>query len=211
MTGLGAGVVDVASPVSTVELPMAHATSRRHDRPVADYILGWRPAEKAGINVLQRSGLFDVGSPVEPNLDREFTKVVRFWAPRRWLTTETMDVDGMVAEIEEVVRTKGLVAYDGRAVACVEADDALHRPVAHHPSRRADRPGRSRAGRRADPRSVAGTGRASPGKAAGPEHLTSVFGVGSSSKSGAWSANWAAAHIRALSREVLTAVDAIID
>ena len=33
--------------------------------------------------MLQRSGLFDVGSPVEPNLDRQFTKVIGFWAPRR--------------------------------------------------------------------------------------------------------------------------------
>ena len=54
------------------------------------------PEEIDGVNVLQRSGLFESGTPVEPDLDRQFTKVVGFWAPRRWLTPETMDVDGMV-------------------------------------------------------------------------------------------------------------------
>ena len=45
-------------------------------------------------------------------------------------------------------------------------------------------------GRHADPRSVAGAGWASQGKAAGPKRLTTAFGVGSSSsKSGACSAN----------------------
>jgi hypothetical protein len=53
------------------------------------------------------------GSPVH---DRQFTKVVGFWAPRRWLTAETMDVDGLVAEIEATVRTRGLVAYDGQVI-----------------------------------------------------------------------------------------------
>jgi hypothetical protein len=51
--------------------------------------LGWGPTEIDGINVLQRNGLFDAGTPVQPDLDRRFTKLVGFWAPRRWLTTET--------------------------------------------------------------------------------------------------------------------------
>jgi hypothetical protein len=83
---------------------------------VASYTTGWRPTEIDGINMLQRNGLFDAGMPVEPGLDRQFTKVVGFWAPRRWLTAETMDVDGLVAEIEETVRTRGLVAYDGQVI-----------------------------------------------------------------------------------------------
>ncbi len=74
------------------------------------------PEEIDGVNVLQRSGLFESGTPVEPDLDRQFTKVVGFWAPRRWLTPETMDVDGMVGEIGEIIRTKGLVAYDGQVI-----------------------------------------------------------------------------------------------
>lgn len=69
-----------------------------------------------GINVPQRSDLFDVGTPVEPDVDRQFIKYVGFWAPRRWVTPEMMDVDGLVAEIEEIVRTRGLVAYDGQVI-----------------------------------------------------------------------------------------------
>ena len=83
---------------------------------VTSYTLGWRPTEIDGVNVLQRSGLFEAGTPVEPDLDRQFIKVVGFWAPRRWVTPETMDVDGLVAEIEEIVRTRGLVAYDGQVI-----------------------------------------------------------------------------------------------
>ncbi len=95
--------------------------------------------------MLQGSGLFDVGSPVEPSLDRQFIKVVGFWVPRRWLTPETMDINGMVAEIEEVVRMKGLVAYDGQVItslrrigpweACFEAvsiDTPLDIPQRRH-------------------------------------------------------------------------------
>ena len=78
--------------------------------------LGWGPTEIDGINLLQRNGLFDAGTPVQPDLDRRFTKLVGFWAPRRWLTTETMDLDGMVAEIEQIVGTSGLVAYDGQVI-----------------------------------------------------------------------------------------------
>ena len=78
--------------------------------------LGWGPTEIDGINLLQRNGMFDAGSPVQPDLDRRFTKLVGFWAPRRWLTPETMDVEGMVAEIEEIVGTRGLVAYDGQVI-----------------------------------------------------------------------------------------------
>ena len=77
---------------------------------------GWRPTEIDGVNVLQRNGLSDAGTPVEPGLDRQFIKVVGFWAPRRWVTPETMDVDGLVAEIEETVRTRGLVTYDGQVI-----------------------------------------------------------------------------------------------
>jgi hypothetical protein len=78
--------------------------------------LGWGPTEIDGIELVQRNGHFDVGTPAEPDVDRRFTKVVGFWVPRRWLTSETMDVDGMVAEIEEIVRTRGLIAYDGQLV-----------------------------------------------------------------------------------------------
>ena len=49
-------------------------------------------------------------------MDRQFIKVVGFSVPRRWVTPETMDLDGMVAEIEEIVRTTGLVAYDGQVI-----------------------------------------------------------------------------------------------
>jgi len=78
--------------------------------------LGWGPTEVDGITLLQRNGLFECGTPVQPGLDRRFTKVVGFWAPRRWLTPQTMDVDGMVAEIEEIVETRGFVAYDGQVI-----------------------------------------------------------------------------------------------
>ena len=83
---------------------------------MASYTLGWRPTEFDGFEGLQRSGLFESGQPVEPDLDRQFTKVVGFWVPRRWLSPETMDVDGLVAEIEEIVRTRGLVTYDGQVI-----------------------------------------------------------------------------------------------
>jgi hypothetical protein len=49
-------------------------------------------------------------------VDRQFIKVVGFCAPRRWVTPETMDVDGLAAEIEDIVRTRGLVAYDGQVI-----------------------------------------------------------------------------------------------
>jgi hypothetical protein len=105
--------------------------------------LGWGPTDLDGITVLQRNGLFDAGTPVQSDVDRRFTKLVGFWAPRRWRTTETMDVDGMVAEIEHIVGTRGLVAYDGQVItslrrlgpweACFEAvsidtplDNSLH-------------------------------------------------------------------------------------
>jgi hypothetical protein len=45
--------------------------------------LVWRPTAIDGINVRRFNGLFDVGTPVRPNLDRRFTKLVGFWAPRR--------------------------------------------------------------------------------------------------------------------------------
>ena len=83
---------------------------------VTSHTPGWRPPEADGINAPQR-GLFDTGTPVEPDLDTQFIKYVGFWAPRRWVTPETMDVDGLVAEIEEIVRTRGLVAYDGQVIA----------------------------------------------------------------------------------------------
>ena len=69
-----------------------------------------------GINVPQRDGLFDADTSAEPDLDRQFIKVVGFWAPRRWVTSETMDVDGLVAEIEEIVRTRGLVESEGQVI-----------------------------------------------------------------------------------------------
>ena len=88
-----------------------------HDtEPMASYTPKWRPTETDGISVPQSNGLFDPGTPVEPDLDRRFIKVVGFCVPRRWATPETMDVDGFVAEIEEIVRTRGLVAYDGQVI-----------------------------------------------------------------------------------------------
>ena len=83
---------------------------------MASYTPKWRPTETDGISVPQSNGLFDPGTPVEPDLDRRFIKVVGFCVPRRWATPETMDVDGFVAEIEEIVRTRGLVAYDGQVI-----------------------------------------------------------------------------------------------
>ena len=99
---------------------------------MTSYPSEWRPAETDGINVLQRDGLFDAGTSAEPDLDRRFIKVVGFWAPRRWLTSETMDVDGLVAEIEEIVRTRGLVAYDGQVITSLRprrAWEAYFEPV----------------------------------------------------------------------------------
>jgi hypothetical protein len=78
--------------------------------------MGWWPTEVDGMHLLQRNGLFEAGRPVEPDLDRRFTKVVGFWAPRRWLTPETMDVEGMVTEIEELVGGRGVIAYDGQVI-----------------------------------------------------------------------------------------------
>lgn len=99
---------------------------------MADRTLGWGPTEIDGIKLLQRVGLFDAGTPVEPNLDHRFRKVVGFWVPRRWLTPETLRVDDMVAELEEIVRTRGLIAHDRQVIAslrrvgpweaCFEAD-----------------------------------------------------------------------------------------
>lgn len=77
---------------------------------------GWGPQEIDGIALLQRNGFFDAGAPAEPDLDRRFTKLVEFWAPRRWLTPETMDVGGMVAETGEIARTRGLITHDGQVI-----------------------------------------------------------------------------------------------
>ncbi len=78
--------------------------------------LRWGPTELDGITVLQRNGLFEAGTPVQSDIDRRFTKLVGFWAPRRSLTTETMDVDGMVAGLEEIIAARGFVAYDGQVI-----------------------------------------------------------------------------------------------
>jgi hypothetical protein len=83
-----------------------------------------------GISV-QGDGLPDVATPAEPELDTRFTKLVGFWAPLRWVTPEEMDVDGLVEEIEETVRTRGLVAYDGQVITslhCVHDWDAWFDP-----------------------------------------------------------------------------------
>lgn len=53
-------------------------------------------------------------------MDRQFIKVVGFSVPRRWVTPETMDLDGMVAEIEGIVRIRGLVAYDGQVITSLQ-------------------------------------------------------------------------------------------
>lgn len=78
--------------------------------------LGWRTGEVDGVQLSQRTGLFDVGTPVEANMDRRLTKLVTFLAPRRWLTRATMNVEGMVAEIEETVSTRGLITHDGQVL-----------------------------------------------------------------------------------------------
>jgi hypothetical protein len=83
---------------------------------MASYTPRRRPTGTDGISVPQTNGLFYPGTPVEPDLDRRFIKVVGFCVPRRWATPETMDVDGFVAEIEGIVRTSGLVAYDGQVI-----------------------------------------------------------------------------------------------
>lgn len=86
--------------------------------------LGWAPPiEIDGITLLQRNGWFETGTPAEP-AEARFTKLVGFWVPRRWLTTETMDVDGVVAEIEEIVSTRGLIAYDGQVITSLRRVDS---------------------------------------------------------------------------------------
>jgi hypothetical protein len=83
---------------------------------VTSHTPGRRPTETDAVNAPQRSGLADADPPAEPYVDRQFIKRVGFWAPRRWVTPETMDVDGLVAEIEEIVRTRGFVSYDGQVI-----------------------------------------------------------------------------------------------
>ena len=79
--------------------------------------LGWQSATIDGIELYQRTGRFDVGTPVVPGQeDTTFTKVVGFWVPRRWLSAETMDVEGLVTEIETIVRTRGFVTSDGQVL-----------------------------------------------------------------------------------------------
>src|SRR5690242_1846379 len=80
----------------------------------------WRPAETDGVNASQRSDLADASRPVEPDVDRQFIREVWFPAPRRWVTPETLDLDGMVTEIEEIVRTRGLIAYDGQVITSLQ-------------------------------------------------------------------------------------------
>lgn len=83
---------------------------------MATRALGWGPRKIDGIDVLQRNGLFETGTPVEADSETRFTKVVGFWVPRRWVTPAAMDVDGMVAELQEIVRTRGLISYDGQVI-----------------------------------------------------------------------------------------------
>src|SRR4051794_27966688 len=47
--------------------------------------------------------------PREPT---PFSKVLAFWAPRRFVTTAGMDVDGFVADINAKVRERGFVMWD---------------------------------------------------------------------------------------------------
>ncbi len=105
--------------------------------------VGWGPTEIDGIQLLQWNGRFDTGSPIDRDQDTTFAKMVGFWAPRRWLSPETMDVDGFVAEIEEIVRTRGFVTLDGHVVtnlarvgpweATFEAVSIDVRPLRPHP------------------------------------------------------------------------------
>jgi hypothetical protein len=68
------------------------------------------------MDLYQRVGRFDVDAPVVPDRDTTFIKAVRFWAPRRWLSPETMDVEGFVTEIEEIVKTRGFITWDGQVL-----------------------------------------------------------------------------------------------
>jgi len=78
--------------------------------------LGWQSASVDGVELYQRVGRFDVGSPQVSRDSQPFLKVVGFWAPRRWLSPDTMVIDGLVAEIEETVRTRGFIASDGQVL-----------------------------------------------------------------------------------------------
>ena len=78
--------------------------------------LGWTTPTVDGMELLQQVGSFDVGTPVQHGLDERFRKTVSFWVPRRWVTAETMDVEGVVAELEEIVSARGLLTPDGQVL-----------------------------------------------------------------------------------------------
>lgn len=78
--------------------------------------LRWQSATVDGVELYQRVGSFDVGNPRVSREGEPFVKIVGFWAPRRWLSAETMDIEGLVAEIEETVRTRGFVTSDGQVL-----------------------------------------------------------------------------------------------
>ncbi|HET9732300.1 MAG TPA: hypothetical protein VFP54_06445 [Acidimicrobiales bacterium] len=78
--------------------------------------LGWEPLRGNGFDLYQRNGRFEVGTPAVRRDDTTLTKGLGFWAPRRWVSAKTMDVEGFVLEIEELVRTRGFVTYDGQVL-----------------------------------------------------------------------------------------------
>jgi hypothetical protein len=45
-----------------------------------------------------------------------FTKVVGFWAPRRHVSAEGIDVDSFVADVEQTARTQGFITADGQVL-----------------------------------------------------------------------------------------------
>ena len=94
--------------------------SLRDTEAMASDALGWVPIEVDGIRLLQQHGLFDVGSPERAGTGSQFKKVVGFWAPRRWLTSQTMDVQGLVEEIEDIVRRKGFITCDGQVITSLD-------------------------------------------------------------------------------------------
>lgn len=45
-----------------------------------------------------------------------FGRTLAFWAPQRFVSTTGIDVDGFVAELDETIRTRGMVLYDRQIV-----------------------------------------------------------------------------------------------
>lgn len=69
------------------------------------------------------------GQPAHP---APFAKIVAFWAPRRFVTTEGIDVDGFVADINDKILRRGFVLWDRqvltRPLDRVGASDVIFEP-----------------------------------------------------------------------------------